>query len=210
VGLKRVGPRIPAALIAIVAATLAVGALSLDARGVRLVGEIPRSLPPPTWVTTGSLPGMDLIQGLVMGAMAVTALGLIEAVAASQTLSRRAGDRLDFNQEFFGQGLANIATGLFSGYPCSGSFTRSALAQQSGARTHLTGVFTGLTVLGGILVLAPWAGRIPRSAIAGVLLVVAWRMVEWEGIGRVFRTSRAESTVMVVTFVRWISPFRPV
>ena len=200
VGLKRLGPRFPAALIAIVAATLAVWVLSLDARGVWLVGEIPRSLPPPTWVTTGSLPDMDLIQSLVMGSMAVTALGLIEAVAASQALSRRAGDRLDFNQEFFGQGLANIAAGLFSGYPCSGSFTRSALAQQSGARTHLTGVFTGLTVLGGILLLAPWAGRIPRSAIAGVLLVVAWGMVDWEGIGRVRRTSRSETAIMGITF----------
>jgi SulP family sulfate permease len=199
-GLGRVGPRVPAALVAIVAATAAVGVLGLEAAGVRLVGEIPRSLPPPTWVSTGNLPGLDLIRGLMVGAMAVTALGLIEAVAASQTVSRRAGDRLDFNQEFFGQGLANMAVGLFSGYPCSGSFTRSALAQQSGARTHLTGVFTGLTVLAGILVLAPWAGRIPRSAIAGVLLVVAWRMVEWEGIRRVIRTSRSETTVMAVTF----------
>ena len=200
VGLARLGPRIPAGLIAVVAATAAVELLQLDARGVRLVGAIPRSLPPPTWVSTGSLPGLDLIQSLVVGSMAVAALGLIEAVASSQVLSRRAGDRLDFNQEFFGQGLANIAVGLFSGYPCSGSFTRSALAQQSGARTHLTGVFTGLTILAGILLLAPWVGLIPRCAIAGILLVVAWRMVDWGGIRRVLRTSRAETAVMAITF----------
>ena len=63
----------------------------------------------------------------------VAALGLIEAVAAAQTLARRTGDRLNSSQEFFGQGFANLASGLLSGYPCSGSFTRSALAQQAGA-----------------------------------------------------------------------------
>lgn len=200
IGLGRIGPRVPAALISIVAATIAGAVLHLEDSGVRLVGEIPRSLPPLTWTATGELPGLAMIQALAIGSMAVAALGLVEAVAASQTLSRRAGDRLDFNQEFLGQGMANIATGLFSGYPCSGSFTRSALAHQSGARTHLTGVFTGLTVLAGILLLAPWAARIPRCAIAGVLLVVAWRMVDWEGMGRVLRTSRSETAVMTVTF----------
>jgi SulP family sulfate permease len=200
IGLGHIGPRVPAALIAIIAATVAGALLHLEDAGVRLVGEIPRSLPPPTWTTTGELPGLAMIQALAIGSMAVAALGLVEAVAASQTLSRRAGDRLDFNQEFLGQGMANVAAGLFSGYPCSGSFTRSALAHQSGARTHLTGVFTGLTVLAGILLLAPGAARIPRSAIAGVLLVVAWRMVDWEGMRRVLRTSRSETAIMAITF----------
>jgi rhodanese-related sulfurtransferase/anti-anti-sigma regulatory factor len=141
-----------------------------------------------------------MIRGVAVGSMAVAALGLIEAVAAAQSLARRTGDRLNPNQEFFGQGLANLASGLFSGYPCSGSFTRSALAQQSGARTHLTGVFTGLIVLIGMLLLAPWVGRIPKASIAGVLFVVAWRMVDRAGIRRVLRTSKAETTILVATF----------
>jgi SulP family sulfate permease len=198
--LRRIGPRVPAALLTIVIAALAVWAFGLEERGVRVVGRIARSLPPPTWVSTGMLPDLQMIRGLVTGAMAVAALGLIEAVAASQTLARRSGDRMNANQEFFGQGLANVAAGLFSGYPCSGSFTRSALAQQSGARTHLTGVFTGLTILLGVLLFAPYAARIPRAAIAGVLLVVAWRMIDREGIRRVLRTSKAESAIVVITF----------
>ena len=96
-----------------------------------------------------------MIRRLAVGAVAVAALGLVEAVASAQTLARRSGDRLNSNQEFFGQGLANIASGLLSGYACSGSFTRSALAQQSGGRTHLTGVITGLAILASMLVLAP-------------------------------------------------------
>ena len=70
--------------------------------------------------------------------MAVAALGLIEAVASGQTLARRSNDRLDSNQEFFGQGVANLASGLFSGYPCSGSFTRSAVAQQVGGAHRIS------------------------------------------------------------------------
>jgi SulP family sulfate permease len=200
IGLRRLGPRTPAALIAVVAAALAVWLFGLEERGVRVVGAIPRSLPPLTWAAVGRLPDLHMVRGVIVGAMAVAALGLIEAVAASQTLARRSGDRLNSNQEFFGQGLANIAAGLFSGYPCSGSFTRSALAHQSGARTNLTGVITGATVLVGMLLFAPWARLIPRAAIAGVLLVVAWRMVDREGIRRVFRTSKSESAVMAVTF----------
>lgn len=197
---KLLGPRFPAALASITVTAVAVALLSLESKGVRIVGAIPRSLPPPSWIATGMLPDLQMIRGVVVGSMAVAALGLIEAVAAAQTLARITGDRLNPNQELFGQGMANVAAGLFSGYPCSGSFTRSALAHQSGARTHLTGVFTGLIVLTGMLLLAPYVGRIPRASIAGVLFVVAWRMIDREGIRRVFRTSKGETAILVVTF----------
>jgi len=198
--LKRLGHRVPAALLGIILAALVVRLFGLVDHDVRIVGAIPRSLPPPTWVATGLTPDLQLIRGLIVGSLAVAALGLIEAVAASQTLARHSGDRLDSNQEFFGQGLANIASGLLSGYPCSGSFTRSALAQQSGARTQITGVVTGLTILISMLIFAPWARYIPRAAIAGVLMVVAWGMVDRKGIVRVLRTSRSETAIMVCTF----------
>lgn len=199
--LRRLGSRVPAGLTVITVSALAVFLLGLEARGVRVVGDIPRSMPPPTWLATGMLPDLGMVQALVIGSVAVAALGLIEAVAASQTIARRTGDRLDFNQEFFGQGMANIATGMFSGYVCSGSFTRSALSQQSGARSHLTGVFTGITILGAMLLLAPYARYIPRAAIAGVLLVIAWGMVDRTAIRRTFRTSRSEAAIMSATFV---------
>ncbi len=199
--LARPGLRIPAGLLTITVSALAVVFLGLEERGVHVIGSIPRSLPPLTWVSTGLLPDFHMIRVLMIGSAAVAALGLVEAVAASQTLARRAGDRLDPNQEFFGQGLANVTSGLFSGYVCSGSFTRSALAQQSGATSHLTGVFTGVTILVAMLLLAPYAGIIPRAAIAGVLLVIAWRMVDRDAIRRILRTSRAETTIMTVTFL---------
>jgi len=198
--LRLISPRFPAALISIALAAAAVWLLGLEERGLLVVGAIPRTLPPPTWISTGRLRDMQLIRSLLLGSMAVAALGLIEATAASQTLARRSGDHLNPNQEFFGQGMANIAAGLFSGYPCSGSFTRSALAQQSGARSHLTGIITGATILAAILVFAPLVGMIPRPAIAGVLLAVAWRMIDRDLIRRVLRTSRSEAAIMIITF----------
>jgi SulP family sulfate permease len=199
--LRKIGGRIPAGLSAITLSALAVLFLGLEERGIRVIGDISRSLPPPTWASTGMFPDIHMIRALLIGSAAVAALGLVEAVAASQTLARRSGDRLDPNQEFFGQGLANLASGLFSGYACSGSFTRSALAHQSGARSHLTGVFTGLTILLAIPLLAPYARIIPRAAIAGVLLVIAWGMVDRKAIRRVMRTSRTETAIMSVTFM---------
>jgi SulP family sulfate permease len=201
VALRRMGPRVPAGLLTITASALAALLFGLEDRGVRIVGEIPRTLPPLTWVANGIFPDLRMVQSLVIGSAAVAALGLVEATAASQTLARRVGERLDFNQEFFGQGLAKIAAGLFSGYPCSGSFTRSALAQQSGARTHLAGVVTGVTVLAAMLLMAPYARLIPRAAIAGVLLVIAWGMVDGSAVRRTLRTSRSEAAIMTATFI---------
>ncbi len=199
--LRRLGPRVPAALVAISAAALVVAVFGLESHGVRVVGAIPRSLPPLTWTSLASLPDFDMIRKMGMGALAVAALGLVEAVASGQALARRSNDRIDSNQEFFGQGLANLASGLFSGYPCSGSFTRSAVAQQVGGRTALTGVITGITVLLGMLMFAPYARYIPRAAIAAVLLAIAWGMLERHQILRVFNTSRTEGAIMAVTFL---------
>ncbi len=200
VGLHRLGPRIPAALLALCATAGAVFWLGLEQRGVPVVGSFPGSLPVPTWVTAPVWPSMELVRSLMVGTMAVTGLGLVEAVAAAQTFSRRAGERLDSDQEIFGQGLANLAAGLLSGFPCSGSLTRTSLAHLAGARSRLAGVFTGGMVLLGVLLLAPLARFIPRSAIAAVLLFVAWGMVDTATLRRILRTSRGEAAVTAVTF----------
>ncbi len=203
--LHRFGPRGVSALGAIVAAAGAVVVFGLEAEGVKLVGAIPRTPPPLTWTSLGSLPDLATVSTLGVGSLAVALLGLVEAVASAQTLARRSGDRLDSNQEFFGQGMASLAAGVLSGYPCSGSFTRSALAHQMGGRSALAGVFTGLTILAGMLVFAPYARFIPRAAIAGVLLAIAWGMVDRRGIRRILSTSRSEAVIMVATFLATVT-----
>jgi SulP family sulfate permease len=203
-GLRRAGDRAPAALTVIVLSGVAVSALRLGEHGVQVLSAVPRALPHPIWATTGALPDLGMIQALLMGSAAVAALGLVEASAMAQNLARGSGDRLDANQEFFGQGLANVASGLLSGFACAGSPVRSTLNRQSGARSQMAGVFTGGTVIAAVLLLGPYASRVPRAAVAGVLLVIAWGMVDWTSIKRTARASRSEAAIMAATFLATI------
>ncbi len=199
--LRRLGPRLPAALLALMAAAAAVAILDLDSAGVQVVGDIPRSLPPFSLAPLAMLGDLELVGQLIIGATAVAALGLVEAIAIAQTIARSAGHRIDNDQEIFGQGIANLAVGLFSGYPCSGSFTRSALAHQVGGRSHLAGISTGLVVLVAALALAPYARFIPRAGLAGIILVVAYQMVDRWSIRRVMHASRTETLILWATFL---------
>jgi SulP family sulfate permease len=205
VGLRLLHPRIPATLLAVAGAAVAVWALALDQSGVAVIGPVPRSPPQPTPLALGRLPDFELVRNLTTGAMAVAALALVESVAIAQTLARKSGHRLDNNQQFFALGLGNVVAGLFSGYPSSGSLTRSALSQQAGGRTQLSGVFMGLWLLLAMLAFAPAARFIPRPALAAVLLVVAWGMVDRASIRRVAQTSRAETLIMVATALATLS-----
>jgi sulfate permease, SulP family len=193
--------RLPSALLALVAAAAVVVAWGAPALGISVVGEVPRALPALTHVSLGWLVQQDLLGPLLTGAMAVAALGLVEAISIARSIARQSGERLDVDQEFVGQGLANVAAGMLSGYPCSGSFTRSAVTFQAGARSHLAGVFCGIFVLGGVLAFGPFAEYLPRASIAGLLLLVAWKMIDREGIRRVLRTSHSETAIMAATFL---------
>lgn len=196
---QRFRPKWPAALLAMVAASIAVVVFNLDGPdGVIVLGELPRSLPP-----LARLPLFDLqlIGRVSTGALAVSAIGLVEAMSIARAIAAHSGQRLDNNQEFVGQGLANIAAGFFSGYTCSGSFTRSAVLYTSGARTSLAAIFSGLWALLAVLLFAPLAAYLPRAALAGVLIATAYTMIEWRQIRIILRASRGDSLIMAATFL---------
>jgi SulP family sulfate permease len=133
--------------------------------------------------------------------LAVAAIGLVEAMSIARSIASQTGQRLDSNQEFIGQGLANMASGFFSGYPCSGSFTRSAVNYDAGAHSPLASAFSGLFVLIAMIALAPLAAFVPRTALAGVLVVIAYGMIDREEIVRIWRGARDDAVIMVVTFL---------
>jgi SulP family sulfate permease len=194
--LGRFFPKLPGPLLGMIAAGIVVGFLRLDTAGVRVIGELPRGLPP-----IASLPfDPELIGELATGALAVAAIGLVEAMSISRTIASHTGQQLDSNQEFVGQGLANIFAGFFSGYPSSGSFTRSAVNFKSGGKTPLASVFSGVFVLVAILLLAPLAAFVPRAALAGVLIVIAFGMINLEEIKRIWQGARGDAMIMVATF----------
>ncbi len=178
----RFSKRLPGGLFGLVSAGTVVAVVGVERLGVAVIGEVPRSIPQMTGFSFSWMIERDLVGALVTGSLAVAALGLVEAVSIAREISRQSGERLDVNQELVGQGVANIAAGLFSGYACSGSFTRSAVNYQSGARSQMSSVFGGFFILAGVLAFGPLAAFLPKAGLAGLIMVIAYRMVDWHGV----------------------------
>jgi SulP family sulfate permease len=187
----------PGTLLAMGLAGGLVAILDLDARGVAVVGSIPSGLPPLSWPTLETL---GRFAPLAPGALAIALLGLVEALSIARAIADATRQRIDINQEFIGQGLANATAAFFSGYPGSGSFTRSAVNYRSGAKTPLGGILSSAAVALTLLLAAPLAAKLPMASLAGVLIVVAWEMVHPKEIARTVRSTRADAAVLVVTF----------
>jgi SulP family sulfate permease len=191
-------PKWPAPLISMVAGSAALVVFHLDVAGVKVIGPLPRSLPPFT-----PLPVFNLgyVAQLAPSALAVAALGLIQTMAIGRTLAVQTGERLNNNQEFFGQGLANIVTGFLSGYPGSGSISCSAINAESGARSPLAAVASGVFTLAGMLALAPLGAYLPRAALSGILIVVGYTMIDARRMRHMWRSSRSDAVIMLVTLL---------
>ncbi|WP_129671460.1 SulP family inorganic anion transporter [Candidatus Chloroploca sp. Khr17] len=194
----RVTRVVPAVLVGVTAISLSAWVLQLEGQGVRLLGTLPQGLPPFT-----SLPLFDLnlIGQLANGALAIALIGLVEAVAIARAVASHSRQRLDSNQEFVGQGMANIAAGFFGGHPCSGSFNRSALSYQAGGMTALGNAFSGVFVLVAAFVLSDVIAQIPLAVLAGALAVTAWSMIDLRSMKRIWRGAPGDAVIMVVTFL---------
>ncbi|MCB0205855.1 MAG: SulP family inorganic anion transporter, partial [Anaerolineae bacterium] len=179
--IRRFRRSLPAPLIVMGLSALAVWALGLQTLGVAVLGQLPRGLPP---IADLPLLNLNLIGDLSTGALALAVIGLVEAVAIGRALSTQTGQRLDNNQEFVGQGLANMAAGIFSGFPASGSFNRSSLNLESGARTPLASATAGVAVLAIVFLLAPVAAYVPLPTIAAMLIMSAYGMIDRREMAR--------------------------
>lgn len=188
-------PRLPGLLIAMVVSSALAAALGGEAGGLAMAGALPEGLPPLSW----PLGGVGSAGALVPGALAVAMLGLAEAVAIARAVAARTGQKLDNNQEFIGQGISNLAGSFFSAYASSGSFTRTGVNVQSGARTPMAAVVSAVAVALCVLLVAPLTAHLPMAAVAGALLVVAGGLIHVRDIERVARTSNQETLVMGVT-----------
>ena len=179
-------------------ASLALFIFHLDKTGVKVIGALPSSLPPFV-----PLPLLDLsfVATLAPGALAVALLGLIQTMAIARTLAAQTGERLDNNQEFIGQGLSNIATGFFSGYPGGGSLSCSAINADAGAQTPVAAILSGVFTLIGMVVLAPFAVYLPRAALSGVLIIVGVAMINRRQISSIWHGSRSDTIIMLVTLL---------
>ena len=173
---------VPASLVAIVLATAASMLLDLP---VNTVGKIPSSLLLPQRLDLLSL-DLNTLKGLLAPAISIAALGMVESLLCGASASRMTGVKLDNDRELLAQGIGNILTPLLGGIPATAAIARTSVAVKSGARTRLTGIFHALFLLISMLALGPVMGQIPLCALAGVLMITAWRMNEWKTIRYIF------------------------
>ncbi len=199
---KRMFPRIPYMIVGLIAGSVLSVLLNhfLYAQdpgaGVQVMGGIPVTLPPL------SSPDFSLatIRQLAPAAFAMTLLALTEAVTIARSLAARRGHPVDGNQEFIGQGLSNIIGSFFSAYVATGSFNRSALNFEAGAKTPVAAAVAGTLLIPLVIVIAPLLAYLPKAGMAAILFVVAWTLVDFNAIGKIVRASRAESVVLWATF----------
>lgn len=194
--IKKLRPRWPGLLFALIVGSLTSLMLGGEIHGVELMGRLPEHLPP------FSLPdfSVETLRELAPKALAVSLLGLIEALSIARSISTYSRQQIDGNQEFIGQGLSNIVGSFFSSYAASGSFTRSGINYHAGAMTPFSAVFAAGFLALILLLVAPLTAYLPIPAMAGVILLVAYNLVDFHHIRSIVKTSKEETAVLVTTF----------
>jgi len=195
---RRLGRRIPAAIVAMVAALVANMAFGLEDQGLAVISDLS---PIPGGFAMPAIPELADVRVLVPLAIACTVLSLVESSAVARSIASRTGQRLDPSTEFVGQGLSNLVAGFWGGYPVSGSLSRSALNETGGARTRVSGIITGTMMIGVLLAFGPLLDHTPISSLAGLLLVVAWDLVDRPRVIQTLRASVADAMAFGVTLI---------
>jgi len=182
-------------LIAMVLGSVLAIALGGDANGIQTVGDIPSNLPP------FRMPDLSYtnISKLSSGALVLALLGLIEAVAIARAIGLHTHQKIDGNQEFIGQGLSNLIASFFSSYAGSGSFTRSGVNHQAGAKTPMSAIFASLFLMVVLLSLAQYASFLPKAAMGGIILLVGYNLIDFHHIKQVYKSSGRELIVLGIT-----------
>ena len=194
---KKFTPKIPNMLVAMLVGSLVAYFWANGVDGVLLVGKLPAELPS---FNMPELTGENIIK-LTPNAIAVALLGLIEAVAIARSIATKSHQNLNGNQEFIGQGLSNIIGSMFMSYAGSGSFTRSGINYQAGAKTPLSAIFAALSLGLILLLVAPLTAYLPIAAMGGIILLVAYNLIDFHHILQINKSSKQELIVLAVTFL---------
>ena len=191
--------KLPYMIVALIAGGLAAFALNAwlgtERTGITSLGALPRALPPLSRPDLSA----DTLRTLMGIALGVTVLSLTEALSIARAIALRSGQHIDANQEFVGQGLANVAASFFSGYPTSASFNRSGLNYEAGARTPLAAALSAPLLVALLFAVAPLVAYLPHASMAAILFMVAWGLYDWTAIRTIWRTARGEALVLGLT-----------
>lgn len=196
IAVSRAAPKLPNLLIGLIAGALFSYFIDGAGHGVAHLSALPGHLPPVSHPDVS----LTMVKKLAPEALAVALLGLISTVSISQSIAMRSGQLINASQEFVGQGLSNIVGSFFSSYAGSGSFTRSGVNYDAGAKTPMSAIFAALLLMAIVIAVAPLMIYLPIPSIGAAILLVAYNLIDIRYIRKVIRISRREAAVLTVTF----------
>jgi len=195
--LRRWWPKVPGVLVMVVLAIVVSAAFRLGEHGVSLIGVLPKGFPP---LTLPSIEWSD-VGPLLAGALAISLVSLADTISTASSFAARTGQEVRGNQEMIGIGAANLAAGLFQGFPVSTSASRTAVAERAGSRTQLTGV-TGAALIIVMIVFLPGLFRdLPQSALAAVVITASLSLADVPGTARLWHQRKVEFSLSIVAFL---------
>ncbi len=195
--LQRIVPKAPSVLIAVVMSIAAASLFHLEAHGVKLVGTLPQGFPPLTVPRVGA----SDVALLIAGAAGIAVVSLADTIATSSAFAERTGQEFDGNKEMVGIGAANIGAGLFQGFPVSTSASRTAVGEQAGAKTQVTGLVGAAAILLIIVVVPGLLRNLPQPTLAAVVIVAALSLVAIPATIRLWQQRRAEFALSMAAFL---------
>lgn len=200
IGLKRYAPKIPAVLVAVVVTTTVSYSIGFEKMGGKVVGTIPEGLP------GFAMPAFNLeaFSHLFIGAIIIAMVGFMEAISIAKAMAAKSKDRIDPNQELIGQGLGNIFGSFFQSYPASGSFSRSAVNFNAGAKTGFSSVVTAIIVVITLLFLTPLLYHLPKATLAAVVIMAVFGLINFKAVKHIWVANKHDGVAAMVTFVATI------
>ncbi|MCP3937108.1 MAG: solute carrier 26 family protein [Actinomycetia bacterium] len=195
--IKRLAPKAPGALVVVVFSIVVVKLFELESRGVRVVGDIPASLP------SLGLPEFDgsLVGNLLATAFVMTMVGFMESIAVAKVYARRNRYEIEPNNELIGLGAANVAAGVFGGYPVTGGFSRTAVNATAGARTPLASLITAGIVLVTVAMFTPLLESLPKAALGAIIVMAVMGLIDIAEMRHIARVKPSDLIGLGVAFV---------
>ncbi|SFR31469.1 sulfate permease, SulP family [Yoonia tamlensis] len=184
-------------VVVVIATTVAVWLFGLDARGVKIVGDVPQSLPPLTMPSFSP----TLLGQLLLPAFLISIIGFVESISVAQTLAAKKRQRIDPDQELIGLGAANIGAAFTGGFPVTGGFSRSVVNFDAGAETPAAGAFTAIGLAIAALALTPLIFFLPKATLAATIIVAVLSLVDFSILKRAWHYSFADFAAVLATII---------
>lgn len=197
IGAKKIDRRLPGPLLSILITGGLAALFKLDAKGVYLTGDIPQGLPDFLAVKFR----LDWITEFAPDALAIAIIGLVESCSIARSMAQESDEKLNANREFMAQGVQNMVGSHFQCFPAAGSFTRSALNYYNGAKSRMSGIFTGVFTAVIFVFFGRYASWIPSASLAAIIMLTAFNLLKIEDMKKAFALSRGEGLVALITMV---------